>query len=150
LSSGNPGSGSAGPTRAGATGSGATGSAATSAITTHVLDTARGLPAAGVAVRLERVPGDGQPPLGQPPLGQPPLGQSVTDADGRARDVGPAVLPPGIYRLVFDTGAYFASQGPEPAFFPEVTVTFRVDGQSRHHHVPLLLSPFAYSTYRGS
>ena len=87
---------------------------------------------------------------GQPPPGQPPLGQSVTDADGRARDLGPAVLPPGIYRLVFDTGAYFASQGTEPAFFPEVTVTFRVGGEARHHHVPLLLSPFAYSTYRGS
>ena len=124
----------------GSPGSGSPGSAATSAITTHVLDTARGLPASGVAVRLEHVPGDGQPPLGQ----------SVTDADGRARDVGPAVLPPGIYRLVFDTGAYFASQGPEPAFFPEVTVTFRVTGEARHHHVPLLLSPFAYSTYRGS
>ena len=124
---------------AGATGSGATGSAATSAITTHVLDTARGLPAAGVAVRLERVPADGQP-----------LGRSVTDADGRARDVGPAVLPPGTYRLVFDTGAYFAGQGAEPAFFPEVIVTFRVGGEARHHHVPLLLSPFAYSTYRGS
>ena len=91
------------------------------------------------------MPGDGQPPPGQPPLGQ-----SVTDADGRARDLGPAVLPPGIYRLVFDTGAYFASQGTEPAFFPEVTVTFRVGGEARHHHVPLLLSPFAYSTYRGS
>ena len=129
---------------AGATGSGAAGSGATSAITTHVLDTARGLPAAGVAVRLERVPADGQPPPGQP------LGRSVTDADGRARDVGPAVLPPGTYRLVFDTGAYFAGQGAEPAFFPEVIVTFRVGGEARHHHVPLLLSPFAYSTYRGS
>jgi 5-hydroxyisourate hydrolase len=145
LSSGSPDATGAGATRTGATGSGATGSAATSAITTHVLDTARGLPAAGVAVRLERGPGDGQPPPGQPPLGQ-----SVTDAGGRARDLGPAVLPPGIYRLVFDTGAYFASQGTEPAFFPEVTVTFRVGGEARHHHVPLLLSPFAYSTYRGS
>ncbi len=145
MSSGSPDATGAGATRIGATGSGATGSAATSAITTHVLDTARGLPAAGVAVRLERGPGDGQPPPGQPPLGQ-----SVTDADGRARDLGPAVLPPGIYRLVFDTGAYFASQGTEPAFFPEVTVTFRVGGEARHHHVPLLLSPFAYSTYRGS
>ena len=145
MSSGSPDATGAGATRTGATGSGATGSAATSAITTHVLDTARGLPAAGVAVRLERGPGDGQPPPGQPPLGQ-----SVTDAGGRARDLGPAVLAPGIYRLVFDTGAYFASQGTEPAFFPEVTVTFRVGGEARHHHVPLLLSPFAYSTYRGS
>ena len=117
-------------------------SAATaSAVTTHVLDTARGQPAAGVAVRLEFVPRDGQ---------QAELGRSVTDADGRARDVGPATLPPGIYRLVFDTGAYFAGQGSKPAFFPEVAITFRVDGESPHHHVPLLLSPFAYSTYRGS
>jgi 5-hydroxyisourate hydrolase len=145
LSSGSPDATGAGAARTGATGSGATGSGATSAITTHVLDTALGLPAAGVAVRLERVPGDGQPPPGQPPLGQ-----SVTDADGRARDIGPAALSPGTYRLVFDTGAYFASQGTEPAFFPEVTVTFRVGGEARHHHVPLLLSPFAYSTYRGS
>jgi 5-hydroxyisourate hydrolase len=144
LSSGNAGATGVGATGSGATGSAATGSAATSAITTHVLDTARGLPAAGVAVRLERVPVGGQP---QPGL---LLGQSVTDADGRARDVGPAVLPPGTYRLVFDTGTYFAGQGAEPAFFPEVTVTFRVGGEARHHHVPLLLSPFAYSTYRGS
>jgi 5-hydroxyisourate hydrolase len=115
-----------------------------SAVTTHVLDTARGQPAAGVGVRLEFVPDDGQPD-GRPAE----LGRSVTDADGRARDVGPATLRPGIYRLVFDTGAYFAGQGSKPAFFPEVAVTFRVDGESRYH-VPLLLSPFAYSTYRGS
>jgi 5-hydroxyisourate hydrolase len=154
VSSGSASSSGAGPASSGATeaapagvgpaSSGATSSGRTSAITTHVLDTARGRPAAGVAVRLELVPGDGQP------LGQPPLGQSVTDADGRVRDLGPAVLPAGIYRLVFGTGAYFAGQGGDPAFFPEIAVTFRVDGQSRHHHVPLLLSPFAYSTYRGS
>ena len=121
-----------------------------SAVTTHVLDTARGQPAAGVAVRLEFVPDDGQPDGLPAELGRPSeLGRSVTDADGRARDVGPATLGPGIYRLVFDTGAYFAGQGSKPAFFPEVAVTFRVDGESRYH-VPLLLSPFAYSTYRGS
>ena len=121
-------------------------SAATaSAVTTHVLDTARGQPAAGVAVRLVFVSGDDRP--GDGPT---ELGRSVTDADGRARDVGPATLPPGIYRLVFDTGAYFAGQGSKPAFFPEVAITFRGDDQSPHHHVPLLLSPFAYSTYRGS
>lgn len=130
MSSGSPGPGSASP-----------GSAVTaSAVTTHVLDTALGQPAAGVAVRLEFVSDDGWTELGR----------SVTDADGRARDVGPATLPPGIYRLVFDTGAYFAGQGSKPAFFPEVAITFRVDGESPHHHVPLLLSPFAYSTYRGS
>jgi 5-hydroxyisourate hydrolase len=152
-----------------------TGAATASAVTTHVLDTARGQPAAGVAVRLEFVsrdgppgygpaedgqpgdgdPGDGRPDDGRPDEGWPDgrpaeLGRSVTDADGRARDLGPATLPPGVYRLIFDTGAYFAGQGSEPAFFPEVAVTFRNDGQSRHHHVPLLLSPFAYSTYRGS
>lgn len=126
-----------------------------SAVTTHVLDTARGQPAAGVAVRLEFVsdddrPGDGRTGDGQTELSPAELGRSVTDADGRVRDLGPATLPPGIYRLVFDTGSYFAGQGSKPAFFPEVAITFRVDGQSPHHHVPLLLSPFAYSTYRGS
>jgi 5-hydroxyisourate hydrolase len=121
-----------------------------SAVTTHVLDTALGQPAAGVAVRLEFVSYDGQPDESLPGGRPTELGRSVTDADGRARDVGPATLPPGIYRLVFDTGAYFAGQGSKPAFFPEVAITFRVDGESPHHHVPLLLSPFAYSTYRGS
>jgi 5-hydroxyisourate hydrolase len=145
VSPGSPGPSSPGP-----------GNAVTaSAITTHVLDTALGQPAAGVAVRLEFVsdnaqPGDRQPGEGRPGGRPAELGRSVTDADGRARDVGPATLPPGIYRLVFDTGAYFAGQGSEPAFFPEVAITFRVDGESPHHHVPLLLSPFAYSTYLGS
>jgi len=111
-----------------------------SAVTTHVLDTARGLPAAGLPVRLELVS----------PAGHRPVGQAVTGSDGRVRDLGPAVLPPGTYRLVFGTGAYFAARGIEPAFFPEVTVTFLVDGGAPHYHVPLLLSPFAYSTYRGS
>jgi 5-hydroxyisourate hydrolase len=152
-------------------GAAGTSAATASAVTTHVLDTARGQPAAGIAVRLEFVsrdgppgegyPGDGHPDDGHPDDSHPDdgrpddgrpaeVGRSVTDADGRARDLGPATLPPGVYRLIFDTGAYFAGQGSEPAFFPEVSVTFRVDGQSRHHHVPLLLSPFAYSTYRGS
>jgi 5-hydroxyisourate hydrolase len=111
-----------------------------SAVTTHVLDTARGVPAAGLAVRLELVSDSGQLPVGR----------SVTDADGRASDLGPVLLPPGVYRLVFDTGAYFAARGVEPAFFPEIVVTFRVISEVQRHHVPLLLSPFAYSTYRGS
>jgi 5-hydroxyisourate hydrolase len=111
-----------------------------SAVTTHVLDTARGLPAAGVAVRLELLS----------ETGPVPVGQSVTDADGRAGDLGPVLLPPGTYRLVFGTGAYFAARGVENAFFPEVTVTFLVAGDAPRQHVPLLLSPFAYSTYRGS
>lgn len=99
-------------------------------LSTHILDTARGAPARGVQVRLE--------------LGGDVLASGVTDDDGRLRDwTGP--LAPGSYRLVFDTGAYL---GPD-AFFPEVAVAFTVtDGA--HLHVPLLLSPYGYSTYRGS
>lgn len=110
-----------------------------SAITTHVLDTAAGHPAADVAVRLEA--GDGE--------GWRPLGTAGTDADGRVREIGPATVTAGRYRLVFATGDYFARQGRE-TFFPEVTVTFTVTDATQHHHVPLLLSPFAFSTYRGS
>jgi len=108
-----------------------------SAITTHVLDTARGRPAAGVPVRLER---DGRA-----------LGTGTTDEDGRLRGLLPAggPLAPGIYRLVFDTGAYFLAQGTE-GFYPHVAIDFQVRDGTRHHHVPLLLSPFGYSTYRGS
>ena len=114
-----------------------------SAVTTHVLDTALGRPAAGVPVRLERArDGDDEGTV---------LGRASTDADGRASDLGPAELEPGTYRLVFGTGEYGrASQPAEPSFFPEVTVTFTVADPGRHYHVPLLLSPFGYSTYRGS
>jgi 5-hydroxyisourate hydrolase len=110
-----------------------------SQITTHVLDTARGQPAAGVAVRLERVSG----------AGLEEIGRASTDADGRVRDIGPERLAAGTYRLVFGTAAYFAQQRTA-AFFPEVAVTFTVDGEAQHYHVPLLLSPFGYTTYRGS
>ena len=100
-------------------------------ITTHVLDTARGRPAAGVPVRLLR--------------GDDLLAEAATDADGRVGELGPQALPPGTYRLVFDVAAYAGTD----AFFPEVAITFAV-ADDRHHHVPLLLSPFGYSTYRGS
>jgi len=103
-------------------------------VTTHVLDTARGRPAAGVAVRLERVAGDGWQSVGS----------GVTDADGRLRDLPPTSA--GRYRLVFDTGAYLGDDG----FYPQVTVEFRLEQGEDHYHVPLLLSPFGYSTYRGS
>ena len=108
-----------------------------STITTHVLDTARGRPAAGVAVRLERA-------------GEP-LGRGETDADGRLRTLlaAGAAVEPGRYRLVFDTGGYFARAGIE-GFYPEVAIDFEVRDGGEHHHVPLLLSPFGYSTYRGS
>jgi 5-hydroxyisourate hydrolase len=99
-------------------------------LSTHVLDTSRGRPAAGVPVRLYR--GDAE------------LAAAVTDADGRVRDL-PAD-DAGVYRLVFATGDYL---GPD-AFYPEAAVTFRISAPDEHHHVPLLLSPFGYSTYRGS
>ena len=111
-----------------------------SRITTHVLDTALGRPAAGVRVRLERIGKGGAPEL---------LGEGVTDADGRLRELAQPTLVPGSYRLVFDTGAYFKAQETD-GFYPQVTVEFEVRDASQHHHVPLLLSPFGYSTYRGS
>ena len=104
-----------------------------SGLSTHVLDTARGEPAGGVVVRLEQ---DGRE-----------LGRGKTDADGRISDFGAGQLPAGVYRLVFETGAYL---GAGEAFFPEVVVTFRVDGRRPKYHVPLLLSGYSYSTYRGS
>ena len=103
-----------------------------SLVTTHVLDTARGRPAAGIGVRFETAEGS-------------PVAAGVTDDDGRIRELGPETLAPGVFRLVFDTGSYL---GPD-TFFPEVALTFRI-GAEEHYHVPLLLSPFAYSTYRGS
>ncbi|HEV2178480.1 MAG TPA: hydroxyisourate hydrolase [Terriglobia bacterium] len=107
-----------------------------SPITTHVLDTARGQPAAGVPVTLERwAPGEQWEALAQ----------GRTDADGRVRDLLPGdhALVPGLYQLRFDTSA-------RSAFFPEVALRFRVADPHEHYHVPLLLSPFGFTTYRGS
>ena len=110
-------------------------------ITTHVLDTARGRPAANVAVNLALAT-DGGFTL---------LGRDVTDTDGRARGLlaEDHALQPGVYRLTFDTEAYFDAQGLE-TFFPQAALHFRVRNPAEHYHVPLLLSPFGYSTYRGS
>ena len=108
-------------------------------VTTHVLDTASGKPAPGVPVTLSRLDG----------AGWVRLAGGTTDADGRIKELGPERLPAGTYRLAFDTGAYFAARSAE-TFFPEVTITFGVAAAEPHYHVPLLLSPFAYSTYRGS
>lgn len=105
----------------------------TSAVTTHVLDAALGRPAAGVPVRLEAADGS-------------VLASGKTDSDGRLRSLGPSSVDAGVYRLVFDIEAY---HGPE-AFYPTITVEFRILEAGAHHHVPVLLSPFAYSTYRGS
>ena len=109
-----------------------------SAVSTHVLDTMRGGPAAGIPVRLERA-GSG---------GGLELGRGTTDSDGRISDFGVASLAEGTYRLVFETGGYLAADGS--AFFPEVVVTFAADGLRPRYHIPLLLSPYSYSTYRGS
>lgn len=106
-----------------------------SLITSHVLDAGTGTPAVGVDVCL--LGADGAT-----------IAQAATDDDGRVTDLGPASLPAGVYRIEFDTGAYFAGQGV-PTFYPSVTVTIAVEGAA-HYHVPLLLSPFSYSTYRGS
>ena len=107
-------------------------------ISTHVLDTSRGRPASGVPVRLERAV-DTHWEL---------VASGLTDADGRLRDLLTSPPVAGRYRLVFDTASYFSAVG-DRAFYPEVSVTFAVDGED-HYHVPLLLNPYGYSTYRGS
>jgi 5-hydroxyisourate hydrolase len=111
-------------------------------LSTHVLDAGRGLPAAGVPVTLHRRDGG---PDGGPDSGWRRIGEGVTDADGRCRSLAPDGLEAGAYRLDFDTGAYLPD-----GFYPEVAVAFRVTDPGRHHHVPLLLSPYSYSTYLGS
>jgi len=112
-----------------------------SGITTHVLDTALGRPAAGVPVTLEAKSEDGWHVVGR----------GATDADGRRRDLAPPdfVLTEGAYRLTFDAGTYFAATGTE-GFYAEVVVSFVVRDAAAHYHVPLLLSPYGYTTYRGS
>jgi 5-hydroxyisourate hydrolase len=110
-------------------------------ISTHVLDTSVGRPAEGVPVVLERSGGTTQWHV---------IGHGETDADGRVRTLVPesSKLAMGVYRMVFDTRRYFEKCGVA-GFYPSVTVVFEIRDQS-HYHVPLLLSPFGYSTYRGS
>ncbi|PZU46990.1 MAG: hydroxyisourate hydrolase [Microbacterium sp.] len=103
-------------------------------LTTHILDAVRGVPAAGVDVTLADAAGIR-------------IASGRTDADGRL-GLGPETLEPGDYALTFATGAYFAASGT-PTFYPSVTIAFTV-AERPHYHVPLLLSPFGYSTYRGS
>jgi 5-hydroxyisourate hydrolase len=110
-------------------------------ITTHVLDTAKGRPAAGVTVILE--------------IRQTSewirVGRGATDGSGRLTTLtGSEPLAPGTYRLTFDVAAYHREQGHRVAFFPEVTVTFSVRDITQQYHVPLLISPFGYTTYRGA
>jgi len=127
-------------------------------VSTHVLDATTGRPAAGLHVRLEHLGHEGWSPACE----------GLTGADGRLGLQGPAASPepaaspqpepglaaspgfePGVYRITFGSGPYFAAHGIA-SFYPEVTVTFEMTGRGEHYHVPLLLSPFAYSTYRGS
>ena len=110
-----------------------------STVTTHVLDAARGRPATGVRVRLEQ----------RSAAGWTVVAEGETAAAGRVRDPAPRDLMSGNPHLVFDTAAYYAALGI-PAFYPQVCIAFTVADGADHYHVPLLLSPFAYSTYRGS
>jgi 5-hydroxyisourate hydrolase len=113
-----------------------------SAITTHILDTSRGRPARGVPVTLEVQDAQGDWHL---------LGQGVTDDDGRLRTLllPGAQISAGVYRLTFDTRGYFAASQVE-GFYPQVSVVFQVRDAAQHYHVPLLINPYGYSTYRGS
>jgi 5-hydroxyisourate hydrolase len=108
-------------------------------ITTHVLDTARGRPAAGVGVTLERLTGGERWEVAS---------AGRTDGDGRLTALTGTVTP-GVYRLLFETAEYFQADGRR-AFYPHVSIAFDVAEGDAHSHVPLLLSPFGYTTYRGS
>jgi 5-hydroxyisourate hydrolase len=106
-----------------------------SGITTHVLDVAKGRPARGVPITLELRDGDGWREIGR----------GETDADGRLRTLTGPTIDPGTYRITFDVHTYEAN-----AFFPEAAIVFIVEDVEQHYHVPLLLAPYGYSTYRGS
>jgi len=109
-------------------------------ISTHVLNATTGRPAAGLELVLSRQDGGGWHELAR----------RRTGADGRVADLAPGPGA-GVYRIVFATEAYLKAQSPAAeTFYPEVAVTFRITDPAGHHHVPLLLSPYAYSTYRGS
>jgi 5-hydroxyisourate hydrolase len=107
-----------------------------SAITTHVLDTSIGQPARGVTVALTDAEGN-------------VIGRGRTDQDGRCRDLLPTPLQSGRYRISFDVAAYFLARDIH-SFYPVVHIDFEVFDAAQHYHVPLLISPFGYSTYRGS
>ncbi|MCO4769903.1 MAG: hydroxyisourate hydrolase [Deltaproteobacteria bacterium] len=109
-----------------------------STISTHVLDTARGRPAAGMVIQLDR--------LG---AAATHVNDGVTDRDGRIGDLGVDVVP-GTYKVTFGTGDYLSRHGVTEAFYPVVEIVFHIYEDDEHYHIPLLLSPYGYSTYRGS
>ena len=112
-----------------------------SQITTHVLDTSKGKPAEGIAVTLEKSVSESN---------WEEIASGMTNTDGRVSDLlaDGETIEPGIYRIVFDTGSYFAKNGVK-GFYPMVTIVFQTQ-DTEHYHVPLLLNPYGYSTYRGS
>jgi hydroxyisourate hydrolase len=113
-----------------------------SAITTHILDTSLGIPGSGIPVTLQRKTHS---------AGWQAIAEGITDIDGRLSNllsVTEAFLP-GHYRLIYETGPYFLLRNVD-CFFPQITIAFVVRDAQQHYHVPLLLSPFGYSTYRGS
>tara|TARA_B100001093_G_C26314773_1_gene795100 strand:- start:249 stop:593 length:345 start_codon:yes stop_codon:yes gene_type:complete len=113
----------------------------TSQITTHILDTSLGRPASGVTVMLERQTAKGE---------WTQLGAGETDADGRNKSLmTDQSLTEGLYRISFETGPYFDSQSVD-GFYPSVSIVFKVVDPNEHYHVPLLLNPYGFSTYRGS
>jgi 5-hydroxyisourate hydrolase len=113
-----------------------------SMISTHVLNLATGLPARNLSVVLET-----QGPL----RAWRKIGDGRTDADGRVEDLVPhgVRIPTGLYRLTFDVASYFRQQSTT-SFYPEITITFGVQDSAQRHHIPLLIGPFGYTTYRGS
>ena len=111
-------------------------------ITTHILDTARGRPAAGIPVVLEQRGRSGE---------WTAIGRGETDHDGRLHSLYPASTPlaPAVYRITFQTRRYFEALGVA-AFYPEVVVVFETTAGESHYHVPLLIGPFGFTTYRGT
>lgn len=105
-------------------------------ITAHVLDSTIGTPAQNIDVQLFTDAGER-------------IASATTNQDGRVPELGPETLEAGDYRIIFHTGAYFSARGQDH-FHPYVTIDFTVKATEKHYHIPLLLSPFAYSTYRGS
>ena len=111
-----------------------------STITTHVLDTARGRPAEGLHITLSKKSEAG---------GFKEIASGATDDDGRIRGLVPAGVAPGVYRMRFETAGYFKGLGIE-GFYPVADICFEIAAEDEHYHIPLLLSPYGYSTYRGS
>ena len=112
----------------------------TPTISTHVLDNERGQPAVGVRVTLAR----------RDPEGPIVVTEAVTDADGRVPDLLDGPLVPGVYRIGFDAAGYFSGQGGEVPFMRAVTIEFEIVDTGRHYHVPLLMTRYACTSYRGS